>query len=45
LLKAGKRSTLIVGEAMGHCYFYSPQLPESRDAYAAITAFFRENLK
>jgi epsilon-lactone hydrolase len=45
LLKAGKRSTLIVGEAMGHCYFYSPQLPESRDAYAAITAFFGENLR
>jgi epsilon-lactone hydrolase len=45
LLKAGKRSTLIVGEGMGHCYFYSPQLSESRDAYAAIVAFFRENLR
>ena len=45
LFKAGRRSTLIVGEAMGHCYFYSPQLPESRDAYAAITDFFRENLR
>ena len=29
LLKAGVDSTLIVGEAMGHCYIYSPQLPES----------------
>lgn len=45
LIKAGGRSTLIVGEGMGHCYFYSPQLPESRDAYAAITRFFQENLR
>lgn len=44
LLKAGRDSTLIVGEGMGHCYFYSPQLPESRDAYDAIAGFFRENL-
>ncbi len=44
LIKAGRRSTLIVGEGMGHCYFYMPQLPESRDAYEAIVRFFRENL-
>lgn len=44
LLKAGRRSTLIVGEGMGHCYFYMPHLPESRDAYEAIVHFFRENL-
>lgn len=45
LLKAGRRSTLIVGEGMGHCYLYSLQLPESRDAYAAIVSFFRENMR
>lgn len=45
LLKAGVKSTLIVGEAMGHCYLYSPDLPESRDAYAAIIAFFGEHLR
>jgi acetyl esterase/lipase len=45
LLKAGVRSTLIVGEAMGHCYIYQPQLPEARDAYQAIVNFFRENLR
>jgi monoterpene epsilon-lactone hydrolase len=45
LIKAGRRSTLIVGEAMGHCYLMSPQLPESQDAYAAIVGFFRENLR
>lgn len=44
LLKSGVRSTLIVGEGMGHCYYYNIGLPEARDAYAAILAFFRENL-
>lgn len=44
LLKAGVRSTLIVGEAMGHCYYYQFQLPEAQDANQAIIAFFRENL-
>jgi acetyl esterase/lipase len=45
LLKVGVRSTLIVGEGMGHCYHYNLALPEARDAVAAILAFFRENLK
>lgn len=45
LIKAGVRSTLIVGEAMGHCYIYTPQFPESRDAHQAIVNFFRENLR
>ena len=44
LLKAGVRSTLIVGESMGHCYHYQVGMPEGRDACAAIVAFFRENL-
>ncbi|MFT5482812.1 MAG: monoterpene epsilon-lactone hydrolase [Halieaceae bacterium] len=45
LIKAGGRSTLIVGEGMGHCYIYSPQLPEAQDAFAAIVSFFGENLR
>jgi acetyl esterase/lipase len=45
LIKAGRRSTLIVGEGMGHCYIYQPDLPEARDAHQAIVNFFRENLK
>lgn len=45
LLKAGVRSTLIVGEGMEHCYIYDADLPEAQDAYAATVAFFRENLK
>lgn len=45
LIKAGIRSQLIVGEAMDHCYIYQSKLPEAQDAYQAIVAFFRENLK
>lgn len=44
LLKAGVRSTLIVGEAAGHCYIYFPQFPEAQDAYQQIVRHFRENL-
>lgn len=44
LLKAGVRSTLIVGEAAGHCYVYFPQFPEAQDAYTQIVRHFRENL-
>ncbi len=44
LLKARVPSTLIVGEGMGHCYIYSSQLPEARDAYQVIVDFFRKNL-
>jgi acetyl esterase/lipase len=45
LLKAGVRSTLIVGEGMGHCYIYQPNLPEAKDARAEIVAFFKDTLK
>ena len=45
LLRAGVPSTLLVGEGMGHCYIYSPQLPESQDAYAVIIRHFRNNLR
>lgn len=45
LLKAGVRSTLIVGEGMGHCYIYQPDMPESRDAHRAIVDFFRDVLR
>jgi monoterpene epsilon-lactone hydrolase len=44
LLKAGVHSELIVGEGMGHCFIYQSQLPEARDAYQVIVAFFKENL-
>ncbi|HKT54315.1 MAG TPA: alpha/beta hydrolase fold domain-containing protein, partial [Caulobacteraceae bacterium] len=44
LLKAGVDSRLIVGEGLGHCYIYQPNLPESQDAYEQIIRFFRKNL-
>ena len=44
LLKAGVRSTLIVGEGMIHCYIYNSDLPEARDAYGIIVKFFNEHL-
>ncbi len=45
LLKAGVKSTLIVGEGMDHCYIYQPSIPEARDAYDVIVRHFRETLK
>ena len=45
LLKAGVPSTLIVGEGMGHCYIYQPDLPEAKDAQQEIVDFFKANLK
>lgn len=44
LIKAGVPSTMIVQEGMGHCYIYSPTLPEARDAHEATVKFFRSNL-
>jgi epsilon-lactone hydrolase len=44
LLKAGVRSTLVVGEGMGHCFIMQSSLPEAQDAYQVIVNFFRENL-
>jgi epsilon-lactone hydrolase len=45
LLDAGVKSQLIVGEGMGHCYIYEPQLPESQFAYRAAAKFFKDNLR
>lgn len=45
LLKAGVDSTLVVGEGMGHCYTYTPELPEAQDAYQLTVAFFRKHLR
>jgi len=45
LIRAGVDSTLIVGEGMGHCYIYQPDLPEARDGIKAIVDFFGRKLK
>lgn len=44
LLNAGVESTLIVGEALGHCYIYGKNLPESQQAYKVIAGFFKKHL-
>jgi len=44
LMKAGVSSNLIVGEGMGHCYIYSPDLPEALDTNEMIVKFFNDNL-
>lgn len=45
LVDAGVETQLIVGEGMGHCYIYQPQLPETQAAYRAIAKFFRTHLE
>jgi monoterpene epsilon-lactone hydrolase len=44
LVKAGVDARLHVWEGLFHGFFYNPDVPESRDAYAVITKFFREHL-
>ena len=44
LVKAGADSQLNVWEGLGHCFFYSVDMPESKDAYNVITKFFDRHL-
>jgi monoterpene epsilon-lactone hydrolase len=44
LVKAAVPGDLIVAEGLGHCYIYTPSLPESQDAYRTIVRFFKANL-
>jgi monoterpene epsilon-lactone hydrolase len=44
LVKARVPGDLIVGEGLGHCYIYSADLPEARDAYDTIVRFFLQYL-
>jgi len=45
LLKAGRESTLLVGEGQGHCYTYMPHVPEALDAHQLTVDFFRKHLR
>jgi acetyl esterase/lipase len=42
LVKAGVDARLYLWEGVGHCFIYSPELPESRDEYEIATKFFDE---
>ncbi len=45
LVKAGRTADLHVWDGLGHAFFYDPALPESREAFDVMTAFFRHHLK
>ena len=42
--KFGVDAQLLVAEALGHCFWYDSNLPESRDAHDLIVGFFDEHL-
>ncbi|HLG87558.1 MAG TPA: alpha/beta hydrolase fold domain-containing protein [Alphaproteobacteria bacterium] len=44
LVKAGADAELHVWEGLGHCFFYSVDMPESKDAYNVIVKFFDRHL-
>ncbi len=43
-LRAGDEARLVVFEAMPHGFWYDPYLPESKEAYGMMVAFFGEHL-
>ncbi|RSU55024.1 alpha/beta hydrolase fold domain-containing protein [Sphingobium yanoikuyae] len=45
LVKAGVDADLHMWDGLGHAFFYDPALPESREAFDVMTAFFRDRLK
>jgi monoterpene epsilon-lactone hydrolase len=45
LVKAGVTAELHVWDGLGHAFFYDASLPESREAFDVMTAFFRKYLK
>lgn len=45
LIKAGVDADLHMWDGLGHAFFYDPALPESREAFDVMTAFFRDRLK
>lgn len=44
MLKVGVPAELAVWEGLGHGFFYDPQIPESREVYAAVVSFFDRSL-
>lgn len=44
LVKAGVDAELHVWEGLGHGFFYSPDMPESKEAYDVIVHFFDQHL-
>jgi epsilon-lactone hydrolase len=44
LVKAGADARLNVFEGMFHCFYYNPDVPESKDAYSLIVKYFERQL-
>ncbi len=44
LVRVGVAADLHLWEGLGHCFFYDPDLPESREAYEVIVKFFAARL-
>lgn len=44
MMKAGVDADLHMWDGMWHCFFYNPDLPESREAYSVISRFFDRHL-
>jgi acetyl esterase/lipase len=45
LVKAGVEADLHMWDGLGHAFFYDSALPESKEAFAVMTAFFRKHLQ
>ncbi|UVO54248.1 alpha/beta hydrolase [Sphingomonas sp. SUN039] len=45
LVKAGVDADLHVWDGLGHAFFYDIGLPESKEAFAVMTTFFRKHLR
>ena len=45
LVKAGVDAELHMWDGLGHAFFYSIDLPESREAFAVMAHFFQQHLK
>lgn len=44
LIKSGAQAELHVWDGMWHCFFFDPDLPESKEAYSVIAQFFGRHL-
>ncbi len=44
LASAGVQTEMHIWDGMWHSFFSDPEMPESREAYAAMTRFFDRHL-
>jgi acetyl esterase/lipase len=44
LIKSGAQADLHLWDGLGHCFFFDPDIPESKEVYAVIVGFFNHHL-